>query len=162
MHLVHGDGAGVTVAKTGAPRDAIHVTKDLLTVGPCDADPVRHRALRSAYWDVRPWPAEPELPSTPQIVVWAAPAWSDQLYLWWTFDALERAGIDAARLRWAQPRSARNLHISVGGMTEAEAHQALERAASVSAEQLAAGAALWRKYAADSPLPFDEARRAGS
>lgn len=162
MHLVHGDSAGITVAKAGAPQDSIRVTKDLLTVGPCDVDPVRHRALRSAYWDVRPWAAEAELPSTTPILVWAAPAWSDQLFLWWMFDALERAGIDATRLRWAQPRSARDLHVSVGGMTEAEMSEAFERAASVSPEQLAEGASLWRKYAADSPLPFDEARRAGS
>src|SRR5262245_25584445 len=47
-HLVHGDSAAMTLRGLGAMR--VLVRRDLLTVGPCDVDPTRHRALRQAHW----------------------------------------------------------------------------------------------------------------
>ena len=162
MHLVHGDSAAATVAHNGVPSDAIRVFKDLLTVGPCDEDPARHRTLRSAYWHTGAWPREAALPPDAPLIVWATLAWSDQLFLWWLFDAFERDGVDLPRLSWAQPHAGERFHASVGGVSAAALSEALAQARPVSPAQLAQGASLWRKYAAESPLAFDEARRAGS
>ncbi|MDB4966692.1 MAG: hypothetical protein JWN44_2381 [Myxococcales bacterium] len=169
LHFVHGDGAADTVRRAGAPPAAVHVRKDLLTVGPSDDDPARHRALRAAYWEMAREPAAAldhpsgvAAASTAPVALWATPAWSDQLWLWWTLDALGRAGVDAGRLWLAEPRSLEHPLASVGGVSVKAAAAAFDCAAPVTDAQLCEGAALWLKYAASSPLGFDEARRAGS
>ncbi len=163
MHLAHGESAANHIqAVTGSAR----CTRDLLTRGPCDADPTRHQALRAAYWGVTDWdtglgPELAALPPAQPIVIWATSAWSDQLWLWWTLDVVSRHDIARERLWWAQPRTDHPL-ASAGAAPPDELRVAVTRAQPISDAQLAGGASLWLKYADPSPLAFDQARRTGS
>jgi hypothetical protein len=166
-HLTHGDCAGGSVRAAGATT--IRVTKDLLTYGPCAADPAQHVALRLAHWglsddkaaDFALAPTVTSWPTTQPIVLWATRAWSDQLWLWHTLDQLARADIDRARLFWAAPQLP-HLLISVGGARPAQLTDALAHAQPISPALVDEARALWQKFAAPSPLAFDETRRAGS
>jgi hypothetical protein len=90
--------------------------------------------------------------------LWATPAWSDQLWLWWTLDMLARAGVDVARLRWASPRVERALD-SAGAAGVASLQEALRQARPIGDDEAERMRRWWSLYAAESPLAFDEARR---
>ncbi len=168
VHLTHGDAAAEAIRRLGAK--AILVRRDLLTVGPCDADPERHRALRIGHWKIAEdaegflgarelAAAVAGLPAAQPIVLWASSAWSDQLSLWWALDALAHA--DLARLWLAEPLTDAPLS-SAGGASAEQLQSALATARPISPALAQQGAGLWRKFAAPSPLAFDEARRAGA
>jgi len=99
-------------------------------------------------------------PSTQPIVVWAAPrAWSDQLFLWWTLDALAREHVDLSRVYRAAPVTYHPL-AATGGAPRPELARALAQAQPIAPELVDASRELWRSFVSPSPLPFDELRRA--
>jgi hypothetical protein len=168
-HVAHGDSIEGALRQLGAETRALHVVRDLLTYGPCDPDPAHHVQLRLAHWGVPPdrtgefslsatvsgWP------SSQPIVVWAAPrAWSDQLFLWWTLDALAREHVDLSRVYRAAPVTYHPL-AATGAAPRLELARALAQAQPIAPELVDASRELWRSFASPSPLPFDELRRAG-
>jgi hypothetical protein len=166
-HVVHGDSVAGSQRLLGA--GTLQVVRDLLTYGPCDADPERHVQLRLAHWQapsdrasefslaatVSAWPAEQP------IVVWATRAWSDQLFFWWTLDALARAHVQPSRVWWAEPVTYHPL-AATGAAPPAELARALAQARPITPELVDAARELWLRFASPSPLSFDELRRAGS
>jgi hypothetical protein len=171
LHVVHGDSAGGTVASLGAAH--VRVRRDLLTLGPCDVDPARHRALRAEHWGIDDAEAADGLlgvgdlgaaiglaAADAPIVLWATAAWSDRCFLWCTLDALERLGVPRQRVWVVQPGG--DEVSSSGAYEAAEMRQALDLAIPLDEGFASEGAALWRLYAGASPIGFDEMRRRGS
>jgi Domain of unknown function (DUF1835) len=168
-HIAHGDSVAGALCQLGAETSTLQVVRDLLTYGPCDTDPARHMELRLAHWQVLPDRAGEfslsatlsSWPSTQPIVVWAAQhAWSDQLFLWWTLDALARAHVEPSRVYWAAPVTHHRL-AATGAAPSSELARALAQARPIAPELVDASRELWRCFASPSPLPFDELRRAG-
>jgi hypothetical protein len=170
IHLVSGGSAAGHVRHgTGATRADLLCAHDLLTVGPCDADPERHLELRRAFrsgpddW-MRPLAPEElraAVASDRPIGGWATTTYDDVVWLWWALDTLGRLGAERQRIVLSRPRPA-DPHANVGGSTPDEGQAALTAATGVSDEQLHDAAELWRRFASPSPLAFDEGRRRGS
>jgi hypothetical protein len=170
VHIVHGDAAASALLALGARR--VLVRRDLLTVGPCDLEPARHRALREAFWGGQPRAPSGlpgvdgdddlarELAARPgPLVLWATRAWSDTTFLWAVVDALARLGTERPRL--VRP-VADELHASVGGVPAARLGTAFAEAAPLDEAQARSLVAFWRAYAAVDPTGLDELRRRGA
>jgi hypothetical protein len=169
IHLTHGDAAAMTLLGLGAKK--VKVRRDLLTVGPCDVDPVRHRTLRHEFWNY----GEPQTPSglpgvDPDedlkrevaggpVVIWASRAWSDLTYLWSLVDALVRIGVDRPYL--VRP-SAEDPTMPMGGIAPERVRAAFDDVAPLTDDVGRSCLAFWNAYATAEPLGFDELRRRGA
>lgn len=171
VHIAHGDSAAATLRQLGART--VWVRRDLLTVGPCDADPIRHRALRRQFWG-----GDPDTPSGlpgvdaddelqralagaggAPVVIWASRAWSDLPFLWSVVDALARLG---AERPWLARPTGDDATVSVGGIEPARVRSALDVVEPLGEEVARSCVNFWQAYTAPSPLPFDELRRRGA
>jgi len=187
VHLIHGDVAGGSLRVAGTSVENIAVLRDVLSTGPCHADPAVHPVLRRMHWSRHGWFfMEPDhvrnlyasletdilgagqlhqrlsdLPPRSVLVLWSTPTWSNQLQLWWTLDALERSGFDHRRIRLVGLRG-RVAGSGLGSIPSDRFRTALPRARPLTRPQFRAGAALWRDFAAASPERFEAARRRGS
>jgi hypothetical protein len=55
VHLVHGDSAANTLCQAGRPFEGRLVLRDVLSTGPCHADPAVHPVLRRMHWSRLAW-----------------------------------------------------------------------------------------------------------
>src|SRR5262249_17693516 len=105
-------------------------------------------------------------PITRPVVFWTSPAWTDRLAFWWALDALKHGPL--GRCWVAEPRlpveQRQHFHTppSLGAFAPREFEAAFAELRPLTAVVAQAGAALWRKYAAASPIGFDRARRTPS
>lgn len=167
IHVVSSISASGHLLQAGAQRAHIRCFDDYLASGPCDVDPVRHEELR------RSWNAEGRrhrfglnelrvaIAGNAPVVLWATRAYSDLLWLWWELDGLRRVGAEGERFFLARPRP-QDPQETAGGSSPGEARIALEAAKPITDDEWREGSDLWRKFAAPSPLAFDEARSTGS
>ena len=169
IHVAHGDSAAVSLRDLGAGR--VVVRRDLLTVGPCDGDPARHRALRQTYWGRLP-DATPglagvdadedlarELAGSERVVIWATKAWSDLTFLWALVDAMARLGL--ARPFIVRP-VADDDTMSTGGVAPARLRAAFDGVTPLDEATGKSCVAFWRAYTDASPLAFDQLRLRGA
>jgi Domain of unknown function (DUF1835) len=166
VHLVHGDAAAQALLQLGART--VRVRRDLLTVGPCDIDPVKHRAARHAFWGRAPEmpTALPgvdddaelarELAGGAPVVLWASGAWSDLTFLWALVDALARLGAERPFL--ARPR-ADDPTLPMGGIEGARLLAAWQSVEPLREELARSCVIFWQAYAQPSPLEFDDLRQ---
>jgi hypothetical protein len=167
VHLTHGDAAAQSLLELGAR--SVKVRRDLLTVGPCHADPVQHRAARHAFWGGET-PEMPtglpgvdddadlrrELAGGAPVVVWASGAWSDLTFLWALIDALARLGVERPFL--ARPR-AEDPTLPMGGVDRDRLLAAWKGVEFLREDVARSCVNFWGAYTQTSPLAFDELRR---
>jgi hypothetical protein len=168
IHLASSDSAGGCLKAAGAKGARVRIAMDYLTVGPCDRDPERHRALRRAWAPVEsmgPYGFDDvgvAIAGEEPVVVWATRAFAELVWLWWVLDGIARVGMGENRpFLLARPRPRDPLE-TTGGTSPKVAKAAFAAATPLTDETLREGAELWSLYAAPSPLAFDEARRRGS
>jgi hypothetical protein len=149
----------------------VAVRRDLLTVGPCDLDPARHRALRAAFWGGPPGApsglpgadADDELAralaGAGPCVIWASGAWSDLTFLWSLVHALARLGAERPLL--ARP-AAEDRAVSMGGVPAARVLRAFTDVAPLDEQVAGSCVTFWQAYVDPSPLGFDLLRREGA
>lgn len=171
VHLVSSHSAAGWVLHAGAQRSRMLDTGECLTSGPCDVDPIRHEALRQAWYAERGMPdsryrlslerLRAAIAGDEPVVLWGTRAYSDLVWLFWALDGLGRLGAGGPRFFLARPWPADPLD-TLGGMGPDEARRSLAAARPISDDEWREGAALWSQYASPSPLAFDESRRRGS
>jgi hypothetical protein len=172
LHIAHGDAAADGLAAAGARHRVVR--RDLLTVGPCDVDPERHRAARVAFWGPPPadFPTEPPgvdhddalraqlaAHAGKPVVVWATRAFSDLTYLWALVDALARVG--AARPWLVRPAHA-DPTLAMGAITPDALLQASADVAPLDEAVARSCVDFWHAYAAADPTAFDQLRLRGA
>lgn len=163
VHLAHGDHAAQALIALGARN--VLVRRDLLTVGPCHADPAEHRRLRREFWGGEASGALPgvdrdedlkrHLTGAP-VVVWASGAWSDLTYLWALVDALVRIGVERP---WLVRPSADDPTVTTGGIPHDRLRAAFEKRDLLRDDIGRSCLQFWNAYTDPSPLGFDELRR---
>jgi hypothetical protein len=170
IHITHGDSAAAGLRALGALR--VLVRRDLLTVGRCDVDPALHRQARMEQWHIDAEAADGGLlgdelvdalrmMGAGPVVLWTSPAWSDRCHTWCLLDVLARRGVGRDRLFRAQA-VADDPARSLGAVPGTRLQAALVESVPLPADFADEGVALWKAFAAPTPLPFDEARRRGS
>lgn len=108
-----------------------------------------------------------QYPTERPIVLWTLPSWHEQLSLWWSLDALQRSSFDwnrcwIAEVGWHEDSSNDVYQYKSLGVYIPQAFAtAFESLVPLKAGVVRSGANLWRKFAAQSPLSFDRARRNG-
>jgi hypothetical protein len=171
IHLVHGDSAALTLQTLGART--VLVRRDLLTVGPCDVDPEKHRALREQFWGAPPVTpsglpgvdADDDLrrelraAGGQPVVIWASSAWSDLPFLWCLLDALVRIGADRP---WLVRPAGDDPTVSVGGIAADRVRSSFDGMERLSDAVGRSCIAFWHAYADPSPIAFDELRVRGA
>jgi hypothetical protein len=190
VHVILGMSAAGSLRHAGG-RESI-ILHDPLCPGPCDANPARHLRKRRAYLtgyigpEVRPCKAPfnavaesllgsrqlaeriAAYPSDRPVVLWTCPSWTDRLAFWWVLDALKTGPVRPGRCWVAEPclpavhRQDYHLPPSLGAFSPQEFKAAFADLRPLTTTVAQTGAALWRKYAAASPIEFDQARRTRS
>jgi len=169
IHLVSSPAAMGCVKQAGGRGMRVHHSWDELTSGPCDVDPVRHEELRRTWqtegcswkWHLGLEDLRAAIAGDDPVVLWGTRAFSDLVWLWWTLHGLGLVGAGGPRFFLARPHPEDPL-TAVGGSTPDDARIALASSQPISNDEWREGAELWIKFAAPSPLAFDEARRTGS
>lgn len=172
VHLAHGDEAAARLADAGAHR--VLVRRDLLSVGPCDVDPARHRAARQAWWGPLPadFPTQPPGVDSDEalgaalaahagapVVVWATRAFSDLTFLWALVDALARLGTPRP---WIVRPAHADATLPMGAVDAVALRRAFADVAPLDEAVARSCVDFWYAYAADDPTRFDELRRRGA
>jgi hypothetical protein len=190
VHVILGTSAAGSLWQVGG-RESI-ILHDHLCPGPCDVNPARHLRKRRDYLagyigpDSRQYKeycnavAESLLgghqfaeriaayPSDRPVVFWTSPSWTDRLAFWWALDALKHGPVRPGRCWVAEPRlpaeDRQHFHTppSLGAFSPREFQAAFADLRPLTIKAAQAGANLWRKYAAASPVKFDRARRTPS
>jgi hypothetical protein len=170
--VVHIAWPGAFAGETNAQevlRDCI-APRDSLCEGPCDSDPERHLAKRQVFLGLSRRELSLDIinaiqlghvlgryPDQKPVVLWSGPTWSLRLFSWWVLDAILRLELDPGRFWIAELPPAQ----WSGCYVASDRRKAWASLTPLRARFLRAGASLWRKFAAPSPLAFDRARRDG-
>jgi hypothetical protein len=186
VHVILGSSAAGSLRQLGG-RESI-ILHDHLCPGPCDVNPARHLRKRRDYLlgYVEPFDRDRRAhcnavaenllggrqfaeriaayPSDRPVVFWTSPAWTDRLAFWWALDALKNGPVRPGRCWVAEPRLPAEYHPpqSLGAFPPREFKAAFAVLRPLTTKTAQAGAGLWQKYAAASPVAFDRARRTPS
>ncbi|HEY3964554.1 MAG TPA: hypothetical protein VGM05_08405 [Planctomycetaceae bacterium] len=106
--------------------------------------------------------------ATKAVVIWTRRHWSDRLALWWSLSSLARMNVDVSRFTIATAESSSDSTNprapdadSISCLPVIRLRSAFDKRVALTNRHVEIGSGLWAKYAAPSPLKFDEAFQAG-
>jgi hypothetical protein len=141
IHLVCGDSAAWTLRAAGLN---VRVDPDVMAVGPCDRDPLRHSQLRRAFWRSEfrliGWPLpswrEVRWPRQGAVALWTSIWLVDRLFFWRAVDRLK--DVELWRVEARAP--------GVGAMAREATAVRLAAASRMSRSEIAAARRTWAAF----------------